>query len=103
MKKILLSAAVAASLLLSSCAAIGPVMGFAYTDVKYGTAATSNNLGSKVGRAEAKGYLGVVAIGDASIEAAAKSAGIKKISHVDQHANSILGILTTYTTVVYGE
>ena len=73
MKKVLLSAAVAATLLLSSCGGAGPIMGWAYTDVTYPSSATSNTLGSKVGKAEAKGYLGTVAIGDASIEAAAKA------------------------------
>lgn len=103
MKKILFSAAVAATLLFSSCAAIGPIVGLVYTDVDYGTAVNNNTLGSKVGKSEAKGYVALIAVGDASIEAAAKSAGIKKISHVDQHANSILGIVVTYTTIVYGE
>lgn len=102
MKKILLSAAVAATLLFSSCAGVG-LQGLVYTNIKYGTSATSNALGSKVGRAKAKGYFALVAVGDASIQTAAKSAGIKKISHVDQHTNSILGIVTTYTTIVYGE
>lgn len=104
MKKVLFSLAVAATVLFTSCGMVQtPIMGFFYTDVTSGHSATSNNLGSKVGRASAKGYLGLIATGDASIETAAKSAGIKKVTHVDQHANSILGIVTTYEIVVYGE
>lgn len=78
-------------------------MGALYSDITSGVTATSNNVGSKVGRASAKGYLGLIAVGDASIETAAKSAGIKKISHIDQHGNSILGIINTYEIIVYGE
>ena len=94
----------AVALVFSSCGAVSsPVMGFLYTDVTYGKDVTSNNLGTKVGKGSAKGYLGLIATGDASIESAAKAAGIKKVSHVDAHANSILGIITTYEIVVYGE
>lgn len=104
MKKVLFGLAIAAAALFSSCGMVSsPVSGWLYTDVTSGHSATSNTLGSKVGRAAAKGYLGLVATGDASIETAAKSAGIRKVTHVDQHANSILGIITTYEIVVYGE
>lgn len=47
--------------------------------------------------------LGLVATGDASIEAAAKAGGITKIHHVDFENFSILGIYATFTTVVYGD
>lgn len=104
MKKMTLAIAASAALLLSSCGMVRtPMTGFLYTDMTSGQTATSNTLGTKVGRASAKGYLGLIATGDASIETAAKSAGIKKISHVDEHANSILGIITTYEVIVYGE
>ncbi|NDW18885.1 hypothetical protein D0T53_08160 [Dysgonomonas sp. 216] len=104
MKKLFLSCAVVASLALSSCgAAFGPV-GALYTDVTMKNDIVDGaTLGSKVGKSEAKSYLGLIAIGDAGVEAAAKAAGIKKISHVDMHTNSILGIINTYTLVVYGE
>lgn len=92
------------TLLLSSCAASkSPLTGFWYTDVKAPLAATSNSGSSKVGSASAKSILGIVATGDASIDAAAKSAGITKIHHVDEQATSILGIIATYKVYVYGE
>lgn len=104
MKKVLFSVCAVTALFLSSCGGVkSPVMGLFYTDVTYGEGVTSNNLGTKVGKGTAKGYLGLIATGDASVESAAKAAGIKKISHVDAHANSILGIITTYEVVVYGE
>lgn len=92
------------SALLSSCA-IGksPISGFAYTDVKDGLAVTSNTGSSKVGTSQASGYVGLVTTGDASIEAAAKNGGITRIQHVDYHTKSILGLYTTYTTIVYGQ
>lgn len=58
---------------------------------------------SKVGTAEAKGYVGVVALGDASIQAAAREAGITRIHHVDYQAKSYVGVYTIYTIIVYGD
>lgn len=78
-------------------------MGSLYTNMKEGLTATSNPAGTKVGSSSATGILGLVVTGDASIQTAARSAGIQKISHVDTEKSSILGIYTTYTTIVYGE
>lgn len=78
-------------------------MGLAYTDVVSGNAVTSNQLATKVGRSTATGILGLVATGDASYQTAAKTAGITKITHVDERSYTILGIYTTYETIVYGE
>lgn len=104
MKKFLIAACAAGVLLFSSCAAVkSPVTGFVYQDVTSGNHATSNALGSKVGRASVKSILGIYSSGDASIQAAAKSAGITKISHVDEKAHNILGIVATYEVIVYGE
>jgi hypothetical protein len=93
-----------AGMLMSSCAVVGTGagMGVLYTGVTEGAAVTSNPLGTKVGQSKATNVLGLVATGDASIDAAAKSAGIKKVSHVDVKKMSVLGIFATYTTVVYG-
>ena len=94
----------ACALMLTSCAMTSsPVTGFVYQSTKGPVTATSNNLGSKVGTAEATSILGIVGTGDASIQAAAKSAGIKKISHVDYEGSNILGIYAKHTTIVYGE
>lgn len=102
MKKLLALVLIAG--FMSSCAMVGaPVTGFIYTDVKAPLAVTSNTGSSKVGTAKMQSILGWVATGDASIEAAAKSAGITKIHHVDYEANSIIGIVASFTVVVYGE
>ena len=38
-----------------------------------------------------------------SITAACANGGIRKIHHVDWEANSILGVVSTYRCVVWGE
>jgi hypothetical protein len=94
----------AAGLLATGCAAARtPVSGFWFTDVKANDSVTSNTGSTKVGRATATSYLGLVALGDCSTSAAAQSAGITKISHVDYETTNILGFYATTTTVVHGE
>lgn len=106
MKKIIskVAAVAAAIVLLSSCAIpTMPIMAWAYADVKGPVAVTGNSGSSKVGTSQATGILGLVTTGDASIEAAAKAAGISKIHHVDYYSTTVIGVYATYTTIVYGE
>jgi len=93
MKKLkMIVAACMATMLLTACALTLPVN------------ATGNPVGSKVGRATATGYLGVLFFNaDASIQAAAKNGGITKISTVDLKRTSILDLVVTYETIVTGE
>lgn len=58
---------------------------------------------TKVGTATSQSYLAMIAIGDSSIEAAAKNGGITKINHADWKVKNILGFIGEYTTTVYGE
>jgi len=103
MKKMFIAACALAAVAFSSCASMGPV-GALYTDVTMKNDIVDNaTLGTKVGKSKATSYLGLIATGDAGVNAAAKAGGIRKISHVDVHSNSILGIITTYELVVYGE
>lgn len=103
MKKVFIAACVFASVALTSCASLG-VVGSIYTDVTTKNDIVDNaTLGSKVGKSSATSYLGLIATGDAGVDAAAKAGGIRKITHVDQHTKSILGIITTYDLIVYGE
>jgi len=93
-----------AACMLSGCAIVkSPLTGFIYTDMKSPLMATSNSNSSKVGMASAQSILGIVATGDASIETAAKSAGITKIHHIDEHSYSVIGIIAKYEVIVYGE
>ena len=100
MKKFLAAAFVA--LACAGCVK-SPVVGGIYTDVKDGLAVTGNAGSSKVGTAEVKGYVGLGAPGDASIQTAARDAGITRIHHVDYQAKSYVGVYTIYTVIVYGD
>ncbi len=93
------------SSLMVGCAAyaVSPVLGGLYTDIKAPITATSNTSYSKMGSASASSILGLIAVGDASINTAAKNGGITRIHHVDYKSTSILGIYATYTVYVYGE
>ena len=89
MKKVLLT--FSAALMLSSCALTLPVT------------ATSNEVGSKVGMSKATGFLNVLWFDqDASVQKAAKQAGITKISTVDLKQTNLLGIIQTYECIVTG-
>ena len=101
MKKLSLALVAVSALLFTSCATIATPAGLGslYTDMQSGETATSNTVGT----AEAVNFFGVLVMGDASINAAAKKAGIKKISHVDSKKSSILGLYGKYTIFVYGE
>ncbi len=90
--------------LMTSCAVVkSPLVGVWYTDVKSPVAVTGNSNSTKVGSSEATSILGIIATGDASVDAAAKAAGITKIHHVDEHSTSILGLYAKYKVFVYGE
>lgn len=102
MKKLLACALLAAAVAGTGCVK-SPVVGAAYTDVKDGMAVTGNAGSSKVGTAEVKGYVGLVALGDASIQTAAREAGITRIHHVDYQTKSYVGVYTIYTIIVYGD
>jgi hypothetical protein len=102
MKRLLAASALAFA--LSGCAtATAPVNGLLYKSVTTPAMVTgSADKPNKVGRSYARSYFGLFAVGDASIEAAAKSGGITKIHHVDYETQVILGVLADFTTVVYG-
>jgi hypothetical protein len=102
-KKVLsLTAVLVAMAFLAGCASLYP-MGMAYTEVQLPTGATGAAKSLKVGTSQCISVLALVAIGDASIEAAMKNGGITKIHHVDWDVKNILGIYGEYKTTVYGE
>lgn len=98
-KLLSISALAAASLLFTSCGA--PRVGAVYTDITAPIAAGAST-GSKVGTAKSTTYLGLIAVGDASIQAAKKNGNITTVNSADEQIKSILGIVTTYTTTVRG-
>ena len=103
MKKILASVAMLAAVVLTGCASTYPA-GSLYQELKMPITATSAKcINCKKGYSEATSILGLVATGDASIEAAAKQGGITVIHHVDWEVKNILGIIGNYRCNVYGE
>lgn len=91
MKKVFLALA-GASFALSSCSITLPV------------AVSSNPIGTKMGTSSADVFFGVLSFGgDASIQTAAKKAGITRVSTVDMKQSNILFIYQQFTTMVTGE
>ncbi len=99
---------------LSGCVANlypgGPsVAGIIYTNVKdpaqhLSVAVDTSARGTKVGTSDACAILGLVAFGDASLDAAMKDGGITKVHHVDHQVQLILGGLwSKATTIAHGE
>jgi len=98
------AALLAAAVALPACVAspVGP--GIFYTGVKAPLEATASKDGySKMGKAKASQVCGIAAWGDASIQTAASSAGIKTIHHVDYEAFSVLGVFSSFEVTVYGD
>ncbi len=77
--------------MLSACTMVMPV------------AVSSNPIGPKVGQASGTIILGIISFGDASIQKAAKNAGITKVSTVDMQTSNYLGIVVIYNVIVTGE
>lgn len=105
MKKVFMFFGIASiAVLMSSCATIG-LGGMVYEGITVPNAVTSNTLSdnAKVGKSNHVSVLGIIAVGDGGINAAAKNAGIKKISHVDEQKTSVLGVFSKSETIVYGE
>ena len=87
-------------LMLAGCASYIPV-GAVYVDGKMGAQAGSG-AADKTGKACMTSILGLVATGDASIEAAKAAGGIKEVVNIDYEVNNILGIYGKYCIVVQG-
>lgn len=102
--KTVASLALAASAVIASgCASVASPVGFAaFTNVSGPVTATENAGGAKEGQACATNILGLIATGDASVEAAARNGGISKISSVDHDSLGVLSFYSKFCTVVKG-
>ena len=101
MKKVL--ALVLAGAAFTGCAsAATPIYGW-YADVEWSMELPNGAMGSKSGSSKAQSILGIVATGDCSIQAAAKSGGISKVMTVEHHTKNILGLFAEFETKVTGE
>lgn len=105
MKKFLILVAAASTAIFAGCASTQPV-GVWYTEVSLPgtvTEAKGDVAKLKVGTSKCESLLNLVTRGDASIAAAMKNGGISEVHVVDWKAKSILGIISDYECVVYGE
>jgi hypothetical protein len=94
----------AAGMNLAACAtASSPVSGAWYMDVKGPVAVTSAYGGTAEGKACASSLLGLIATGDASVEAAKKNGGIAQVVSIDHTSNNLLGIFAKYCLIVHGK
>jgi hypothetical protein len=106
--KNLLMVALCAGMLgsLSGCAmATGgsnSVTGFIYSGYR-SSGVVGTGTGNKTGQACASSILGWIAVGDASITAAAEEGKITQIHHVDHDQMDILGLYATSCTTVVGQ
>lgn len=89
---------------LTSTAVSATPYGIFWTSVKEPVAATSLSSYSKKASGSATSFLGMIGIGDASIQSIAKKAGITRIKHVDKETTMLpFGIINTETFTVYGD
>jgi len=79
----------------------GP-FGWAYTNSKTPVGVGTAKSVYKVGRACIHSFFGMVSIGDASIETAMRSSGLKEIYSIDNENLSFFGTYTRVCTVVSG-
>ena len=107
MKKLMFGTAIAClGLAMTGCTFPGPCNMASPITLNVGspdTAFVDNSVKpAKVGEATASGII-CFTEGDCSIKAAMDNGGIKKIHHVDYKTKNILGIVSSQTTLVYGE
>lgn len=79
-----------------------PVKGAIFTWVEGPINATSYGQSARKGESCAFSILGLVAWGNASINAAKGSGQIKEVSSVDHESFNVLGVFGSYCTIVRG-
>lgn len=93
-----------AGFLVTGCQPVAsPLAGFIYNHTKFGDVATTNTNAAKEGKACAYTVLGLIAGGDASIDAAKKAGGITEVASVDHSVLNILGVTADWCTIVRGK
>src|SRR5215472_1638948 len=91
-----------AIMFFGGCLAYTPVMGVAQTLVQGPISATANDQSLSTGKSCAYSVLGLVAWGDASINAAKNAGQIKQVASVDFDTFNLVGISGSFCTVVSG-
>lgn len=108
MKKLLTLVAVgAAPLLLAGClvAPVMPPTGAVYTDYRapLDWDQEESTVGPRTGVSQSTSILGLIATGDASIQAAARNGNISSAKGADYEYFNVLGVYQRYRTVLHGE
>lgn len=82
-----------------------PPMAFTFTNVQAPVDITYNltEIGSKKGEAGSVCVLGLLAFGDASVKTAARDGNLQRVDHIGYEYTNVLGLVSFYTTIVYGE
>lgn len=60
-------------------------------------------IGNKRGESGSVSVLNLLAFGDASVRAAARDGNIQRVDHIGYRFTNVLGLVTVYKTVAYGE
>lgn len=99
-----LLSAVALTVVVSGCAStsMNSRAGFAAVAMHTEAGLATSDGGNKTGTACTQNYVGVVTMGDSSIEAAKKAGGISRVSSVDYEYFTILGFYGKVCTIVKG-
>ncbi|MCK4899054.1 MAG: hypothetical protein KAS38_09765, partial [Anaerolineales bacterium] len=86
-------------------APVVPPIAATFTSVQAPVDITYNltEIGSKKGEAGSVCILGLLAFGDCSVKTAAKDGNLKRVDHIGYEYTNVLGLVSFYTTVVYGE
>lgn len=105
MKKLLASVLILGGFVISGCyaGAGSPIPGLLYTEIKAPKEGLADAADTKEGVAICKSILGLVALGDCSIEAAKKAGGISKVQYADVEVKNILGIYAEYAVIARGQ
>lgn len=101
MRSLLIAGVLTTALIATGCV-YSPVGGAIYTDVKGPLSPATGTATGKTGTACAQGILGLIATGDASIEAAKRAGKITKVTSVDHHSKWMV-VFGEFCTVVTGE
>ena len=102
-RKITTTLAILSALALSGCSSKAGLIGALYAGYSEGLTATAQ-MSVKKGEACGMSILGIIAIGDASIDTARRNGGIRSISTVDEQFTSILmGLYSSKCTIVRGK
>ena len=87
---------------LGGCSSKAGLVGAIYAGYTEGLTSTAQ-VSVKKGESCAMSILGLLAIGDASIDTARRAGGIRSISSVDEQYTNVIGIYASKCTIVRGK